>query len=184
MPVPDRVDARSWPAATAGRRARQPPTAWSATPGHRLRRGAVPGRAARRRRALRDWFHFVAVVLPATARRAPLHRAAAVAGADIDAGRAPRSGARSRAALVELQKPAHTTFDVKFFWAAFRIGEARLGEDTLSACGSRDPQFRQPVVLGQRVRRREHLGGARPPSATESAGTRSTADAAKARTTP
>ena len=55
--------------------------------------------------------------------------------------------------IVELQKPAHTTFDVKFFWSAFRIGEARLGEDTVVGLGSRDPKFHRALVLGQ-----EHIG--------------------------
>jgi hypothetical protein len=42
---------------------------------------------------------------------------------------------------------------VKFFWAAFRIGEARLGDDTLLATGSRVPELVRPAVLG-----RDHLG--------------------------
>jgi hypothetical protein len=51
--------------------------------------------------------------------------------------------------VAELQKPAHTIFDVKFFWAAFRIGEARLGDDTLLASGSRVPELIEPAVLGR-----------------------------------
>jgi hypothetical protein len=43
----------------------------------------------------------------------------------------------------------HTQYDVKFFWALFRVGGARLGEDTLLDVGSRGPQLLQPMVLGQ-----------------------------------
>jgi phage tail-like protein len=55
--------------------------------------------------------------------------------------------------IVDVQKPAHTICDIKFFWAAFRIGEARLGDDTLLASGSRVPELVEPAVLG-----RDYLG--------------------------
>ena len=55
--------------------------------------------------------------------------------------------------VVELQKPAHTIFAIKFFWAAFRIGDARIGDDTLLASGSRVPELVSEAVLG-----REYLG--------------------------
>jgi hypothetical protein len=51
--------------------------------------------------------------------------------------------------IVELEKPAHTVFDVKFYWAMFRVGEARLELDTLIAQGSRAPQLLPELVLGQ-----------------------------------
>jgi hypothetical protein len=51
--------------------------------------------------------------------------------------------------IVDVQKPAHTIYDVKFFWAAFRVGEARLGDDTLLASGSRVPELVEPLVLGR-----------------------------------
>jgi hypothetical protein len=51
--------------------------------------------------------------------------------------------------VVELEKPAHTVFDVKFYWAIFRVGEARLALDTLIQQGSRAPQLLPRMILGQ-----------------------------------
>ena len=100
-----------------------------------------------------------------TARRAPLHRAAAGAAAATTEGRSPEERRAIAERVVELQKPAHTTFDVKFFWAAFRVGEARLGEDTLLDLGSRDPRLLQPVVLGREHAGESYLGGEPAPAA-------------------
>lgn len=51
--------------------------------------------------------------------------------------------------VIELHKPAHTSFDIQFYWAMFRLGEARLGAETLIDQGSRDPRLMPPFVLGQ-----------------------------------
>jgi phage tail-like protein len=63
--------------------------------------------------------------------------------------------ARERAAedarvarLVDLEKPAHTVYDIRSVWQAFRVGEARLGRDTLLDLGGRAPELRPPAVLG------------------------------------
>ena len=58
--------------------------------------------------------------------------------------------------VVELEKPAHTTFDVRFYWDAFRVGEARLGLDTIADLGSRSPDLLVDAVLGA-----SHLGASR-----------------------
>lgn len=51
--------------------------------------------------------------------------------------------------IVELEKPAHATFDVLFYWAAFLVGEARVGLDTQVDLGSRSPELLGPAVLGE-----------------------------------
>ena len=48
-----------------------------------------------------------------------------------------------------MEKPAHAIFDVKYYWALFLIGQARLGVDTLLDLGSRAPQLISSMVLGQ-----------------------------------
>jgi phage tail-like protein len=98
---------------------------------------------------LLDWFEFSSIVLPIR-RRA--HRFAVLLPAPADATD-PYELRRHAERIVTLQKPAHTTFEVRFFWAAFRVGEARLGEDTLIDLGSRAPELLPRLVLG-----REHLG--------------------------
>jgi phage tail-like protein len=61
--------------------------------------------------------------------------------------------------IVELEKPAHTVFDVKFYWDAFRVGEARLGLDTLIHLGNRSPSLGQGVVLGRAYLGESRLAG-------------------------
>jgi hypothetical protein len=51
--------------------------------------------------------------------------------------------------IVELEKPAHTVFDARFYWAMFRVGEARLQLDTLLDQGSRAPQLLPGLILGR-----------------------------------
>src|SRR5262249_8658083 len=46
--------------------------------------------------------------------------------------------------IVNLEKPAHTDFEVRRYWDYFRVGEARLGIDTTLGDDSRFV----PVILG------------------------------------
>jgi phage tail-like protein len=65
--------------------------------------------------------------------------------------------------VVELEKPAHTTYDIRLFWALFRIGEARLGLDTQLDYGSRNPNFPAPFVIGQESLAESYLTSGNPP---------------------
>ena len=82
-----------------------------------------------------DWIQFVSVHLP-TLRAA--HRFTVLLptlpGESIEAQQ-QRAGLVRR--LVELEKPAHTSFEVAFYFALLRAGEARLGLDTVLDQGSR-----------------------------------------------
>lgn len=51
--------------------------------------------------------------------------------------------------IVELEKPAHTVFDVRFFWAFNRVGEARLGLDSQLGDGSRAAELIPNAVVGR-----------------------------------
>jgi len=94
-----------------------------------------------------DWFEFERTVLPMY-RLA--HRFTVMLpmrpGAPDDEQRA-RLAHVSR--VIDLERPAHTVFDVKFYWALFRLGEARLGQDTLVERGGRAPELMRPATLGQ-----------------------------------
>ena len=51
--------------------------------------------------------------------------------------------------IVDLEKPAHTIFDVRFYFAMNRIGEARLGIDTAIGAGSRSEETLPRAILGR-----------------------------------
>ncbi|HEU0052902.1 MAG TPA: hypothetical protein VFQ39_06980, partial [Longimicrobium sp.] len=84
---------------------------------------------------LGDWITFVSVVVP-------MHRAAhrftvlvpVVPGESAESQRRRRDLARR---IAEIEKPAHTVVEARLYWAALRVGEARLGTDTLLGEGSR-----------------------------------------------
>jgi len=67
--------------------------------------------------------------------------------------------------IVELEKPAHTVFDVRFFWAFNRIGEARLGLDTQLGAGSRASELIPDAVVGRAYIGASFVGGAARPRA-------------------
>jgi len=85
--------------------------------------------------ALEDWIEYVAVVLP-TARNA--HRFTVLVPIQLNDDQ-PTQSLKIQIAqrIAEIEKPAHTAFDVKPYWALFRAGDARLGQDTLLGRGSR-----------------------------------------------
>jgi phage tail-like protein len=84
---------------------------------------------------LYDWIQFVSLVLPI---RRNAHRFTVLVPTDLyrdQEAQERQLGLVQR--IVELEKPAHTIFEVKPYWALFRVGEARLGLDTLLDRGSR-----------------------------------------------
>jgi phage tail-like protein len=110
--------------------------AWSAIPLFTQ----LPTRSA----PLRDWVLFEGLVLPA---RVAAHRFSVFLPQGT-LGLADREKQLDLARrVIALEKPAHTAFDVKFYWAFFRVGEARLGEDTVVDIGSRSPELLSPFVL-------------------------------------
>jgi hypothetical protein len=112
-------------------------------------RAQLPDRLPPDGAPLHDWYQFEAVVLA-------MHRTAHRFTVLLPVPRAQASQptiSQQRLELArriaDLEKPAHTVFDLKFYWAMFRIGEARLGEDTLLDRGSRAPELMPDMVLGQ-----------------------------------
>jgi hypothetical protein len=143
---------------------------------------SLPGDGA----PLRDWYDFETVVL-AMGRTA--HRFTVMLPVPLGDSPADSAGDEQRRdiaqRIVELQKPAHTVFDVRFYWDAFRLGEARLGEGTAVGLGSRSPQLLRPVVLGTGHVGENYLGGDAPAGLTEppSFGRRPTASDSEQETT-
>jgi phage tail-like protein len=110
---------------------------------------------------LRDWYQFESVVMPM---RQTAHRFRVLVPTALGVGsRAERAALLERAArVVELEKPAHTAFDVRYYYALFRVGEARLGLDSLIDLGGRAPELMAPFVLGPTHLAEGYLA-ARPP---------------------
>ena len=94
----------------------------------------LPARLPDHPRELEDWIEFVSIVVP-TLRNA--HRFSVLIPTTTGVQSQGSALAERVRQVVELEKPAHTTFDIKEFWALFRVGEARLGLDTLIDQGSR-----------------------------------------------
>jgi phage tail-like protein len=103
-----------------------------------------------------DWIQFVTLALPIV-RHA--HRFSVLLPTDP---RQPLDAQAKKVALVrrvvEAEKPAHTDFDVRQYWALFRVGEARLGLDTLLDAGSRFIA----IVLGSAYLAEGYLSAAPP----------------------
>ncbi|HLK37675.1 MAG TPA: phage tail protein, partial [Polyangiaceae bacterium] len=97
---------------------------------------------------LRDWFQFEGIVMPIVqnAHRFRVLIPLPPGGSADTAQQQQQLDLVTR--LVQLEKPAHTTFDVRFYWAMFRIGQVRLGYDTLLDQGSRIPQLAPSMILG------------------------------------
>jgi hypothetical protein len=60
--------------------------------------------------------------------------------------------------IVDLERPAHTAYDVGRFWDYFRVGEARLAVDTVLCEESRFV----PIILGRNTLAEGYLASAPP----------------------
>jgi phage tail-like protein len=105
--------------------------------------------------ALADWALFETRVEGMAARAHAFSVLLPIAGPQADAAALAQQVDLAQR-VVRLAKPAHTRFEVRPYWALFRLGQIRLGLDTLLGDGSRDPAFAPPLVLGV-----GHLGAAR-----------------------
>ena len=116
---------------------------------------------------LLDWYEFESIILPM---QRNAHRFTVLLPAASTITEDERQRRRDIAQRVlEWEKPAHTTFDMKFFWALFRVGEARLGEDTLIDLGSRAPDLMPPFVLGRDYLSEGYLAPGYPQNVTDRA---------------
>jgi len=96
---------------------------------------SLPNELPRNTTALTDWIEFVSLVLPI---KEQAHQFTVLLPTAL--GELPSTMERRKAQVEEIvkrEKPAHTDFEVKFFWALFQIGSARLGLDTSLGEGSR-----------------------------------------------
>lgn len=109
----------------------------------------LPQTLPSKHQVLSDWFTFQTVLLPmhTTAHHflalIPLPRTTFV-----DAAEQQRLITLAQR-VIDLEKPTHTTYDVRFYYDLFRLGEVRLGFDTAIEEGSRSTRLLAPAVLGQ-----------------------------------
>jgi phage tail-like protein len=106
-----------------------------------------PTELPRQSQPLQDWYQFQGVLaIQAAAHQFTVFLPMVPGDArNVEAHRNKVSLARR---VIDLEKPAHTAYEIKFYWAFFRVGEARLGKDSVLDYGSRAPQLLQPVLLG------------------------------------
>ncbi|HUD27867.1 MAG TPA: phage tail protein, partial [Novosphingobium sp.] len=98
--------------------------------------------------AIRDWLVFEGRILPVD--RAAHRFSILLPRRSVDQGfEAEQDMLAVARRLVAIEKPAHTEFDVRFYWAMNRLGEARTGLDTQLGQGSRAPELVPPAVIGR-----------------------------------
>jgi len=114
----------------------------------------LPGELPHDGGPLGDWYQFQGVVL---AMRRSAHRfRVLVPMPKTETPYSPEHARRLDLAtrIINLEKPAHTVFDVKFYWSLFQVGAVRLGLDTvLDDLSSRGAGLTARMVLGS-----GHLG--------------------------
>jgi phage tail-like protein len=108
--------------------------------------------------AIRDWLVFEGRILPVE--RAAHRFSVLLPRRSVDQGFAAEQDMLAVARrLVSIEKPAHTEFDVRFYWAMNRVGEARTGLDTQLGQGSRAPELVPPAVIGRAWLGASFVGG-------------------------
>ena len=116
---------------------------------------------------LLDWYEFETVVL-AFHRTAHQFTVLLPVDRQTQADSARHGRLRDLAAqIVALEKPAHTVFDIRFYWSMFRVGEVRLGPDAVIGLGSRAPDVLLPMVLDRGHLAENYLAPSHPRSVTE-----------------
>jgi phage tail-like protein len=111
--------------------------------------------------ATRDWLMFEGQALPIAG---AAHRFAVLlprTRVDSDPDEEARRLELARR-IVGLEKPAHTVFEIRFYWAMNRVGEARLGLDSAIGQGSRAPELVPGAVLGRAYVGAAFVGGPDP----------------------
>jgi len=106
-----------------------------------------PADLPRQGQPLLDWYQFQGVLLlQPTAHQFTVFLPMPLSDAqNVFAHRSKMSLAQR---VIDLEKPAHTEFDIKFYWAFFRLGDTRLGKETVLDKSSRAPQLMLPALLG------------------------------------
>lgn len=123
----------------------------------------LPTQMPRTNTALQDWIEFVSIMLPI---RDQAHSFTVMLPTQL--GELPAAMEQRRARVEEVvqrEKPAHTEFEVKFFWALFQVGSARLGQDTNLGESSRFAA----MVLGANFLGQSYLAESHPWSVTNRA---------------
>ena len=113
---------------------------------------------------LADWFLFESIVLAMhqTAHRFTVLIPANIGGQKPDTLEQQKTKLELVRRVVELEKPAHTVFDFRYYWNLFRLEEVRLGLDTLLGLGSRDPLLSPELVIGENFVGESRIGFAQP----------------------
>jgi len=101
---------------------------------------------------LQDWILFVSVVIPTQQNAHQFTVVVPVQLTDSAATQTMRLNVAQR--IAQQEKPAHTSFDVKLYWAAFSAGSARVGIETVAGPSSRFAA----VLLDQSVLGESYLG--------------------------
>ncbi len=105
---------------------------------------------------LLDWIEFVSLAVPI---RRNSHRFVVLVPSELEELPDSRKRRAARVAeIVRLEKPAHTDFDVRLYWALFMAGTARLGIDTILGEGSRFAA----IVLGSNYLGQSYLAASHP----------------------